>query len=275
MPSTPFRLARAAAILALAAGAATVVAQSNSPSRRRKAPSLSFAGGARPGESGAASRRSRACGTSPRCSMWLGPPAASSKRRTAATFSPIFDLQPVASIGGSRSRPQRERHLAGTGEGTRATAFVRQRRLPLDQCGTELDARRPRRQRAHQADRRASAESGCRLRLRARPRVGPERGARRLPHDERGPVLAEGALQEPGHGLLRHRDGSVRSAHAVRGHVHVPPQAVAVRQRRRGDRALQVDRRRRHVAKTHQRPAHRADGSARRRDRGQQPERRT
>ena len=88
---------------------------------------------------------------------------------------------------------------------------------------------------------------GHRARLRARPRLRPAAGARRLPHDRRRQDVDARAVRRREHRLLRHRDGSEQPAHPVRRHVAARDPHLGARERRAGQRPVQVARRRRDV----------------------------
>ena len=123
------------------------------------------------------------------------------------------------------------------------------------------------------------AQRRRRLRLRAGPRVGPERGARPLQDDRRRQELEEGPLPERPDRLLGRRHRPDQREHRLRRDVHVPPLGLVHRVGRRRDGRLQVGRRRRHLdaavrAGRQPRPAEGTDGPHRHRRRAQQPEHR-
>ena len=117
-------------------------------------------------------------------------------------------------------------------------------------AGKTLDAHRPRQHATDRPRPRRSAEPRRRLRRRARSRLRRQPGSRRLSHARRRRDLAEGAVQEQ----RRRRDRShLRSgdvADDLRVAVEHPPSAVEHLSAvvRAGQRALQVDRRRRQLA---------------------------
>ena len=98
-------------------------------------------------------------------------------------------------------------------------------------------------------------------RRRARPRLRPERGARPLPHRGRRRHLGPRPLPRRRHRRLRRRRRSGASRHALRLALAGAPLPLARLLRaggRAGQRHLQVDRRRPHLAPRRQRrPAHR------------------
>ena len=102
--------------------------------------------------------------------------------------------------------------------------------------------------------------------------VRGEPGARRLPHDGRRQDLEEGALQERERRRRRSRDRSGESAGRVRGTLeYAAPAVVHVRaDERTGRRHLQVDRRRHDVEAAHDRAAEGGHRQDRHRDRAEQ-----
>ena len=129
------------------------------------------------------------------------------------TFSPIFDDQPVASIGAIEIAPSNENVVwVGTGEGDprNSTSFGNGVYRSTDggahwsHVGLDDTERIKRIAVDPQQSRR-------RVRLRARPRVGPQRGARRLPDDRRRAGTGRRSSTGTGHRLLGHRDGPVRT----------------------------------------------------------------
>ena len=101
-------------------------------------------------------------------------------------WSPIFDDQPVSSIGSiavAQVEPKRRLRRHRRGEHPRQRR-AGQRHLQVDRRRQDLEARLEA-GRADRHDGRPPDEPRHRLRRRARPRVRPERRARRLPHDRR------------------------------------------------------------------------------------------
>ena len=84
--------------------------------------------------------------------------------------------------------------------------------------------------------------------------MGAQPGARRLPHHRRGAVVGPRALHRRGHGLLGHGHRPDEPTERLRGHVDLPAQAVALRRRRQGDRALRLARWRDLVEEDHDDP---------------------
>ena len=148
-------------------------------------------------------------------------------------------------VGGHRRGQDPQPHLARPGH------------LQVDGRRQDVDADGSRADRTHPATGRPSHESRHRARLRARPRLRSAGGARRVPHDRRRRHLDEDALHRREQRLLGHRDGPDESAHPVRRHVDARDPHLGSRQRRPGQRALHVARRRRDVdAAAGSRPAH-------------------
>ena len=203
--------------------------------------------------------------------------AASGRRPTAArTGRPIFDGQPVQSIGSlavarrptrtSSGRAPARRGSAATSRSARGMYKSTDAGKTWTQMGLEKTGRIPR----IVIDPEGSRH---RARLRAGPRVRPAAGARRLPHDRRRQDLDEGALRGREHRLLRPRDGPVEPAHPLRRHVAARDPHVGPHERRPGQRAVRVARRRRHVEAAHRaRAADEAGGQSRGRDRALEPE---
>ncbi len=125
--------------------------------------------------------------------------------------------------------------------------FLRQRSLQIHGCGQDVDARRPRQ---HAPDRPypcRSAESGSRLRRRARPRVRRESRPRRVSFQGWRRNLAVDPAQERRHRRDRPRLRSAEFAHDLRDAVEHSPSSVehlcaVLRPRQRN---IQVHRRRR------------------------------
>ena len=197
------------------------------------------------------------------------------------SWKAIFDDQPVVSIGAIAIAPSDPNVIyAGTGEGNpRNDASIGDgvyKSIDAGEHWTNVglpDSEKI----ARLVDR--SAQPRRRLRLRAGPRVGPERGARPLQDDRRRPELEEDPLQERPHRLLGRRHRPDQRQHRLRGDVHVPALGLVHGVGRRRDGRLQVVRRRRDVdatvrARRQPRPAEGPDGPHRHRRRAQQPEHR-
>ncbi len=152
-------------------------------------------------------------------------------------------------LGGDGRREDPQPHLRGAG------------RLQVHRRGRDLDTHRPREDGAHPAHRRASAGSQHGARLRARPCLRPAAGARRVSHHRRRRHVDARAVRGREHGLLRHRDGSVQPARALRRHVAAGDSHVRTHERRPRQRTVRVARRRHHVdASQGERPTHQAGG---------------
>ena len=133
-----------------------------------------------------ARRRGRARG-SPTISTSARSAAASGRATNAGrTWAPIFDGQPIASIGAiavAPSNPQRplRRHRRGRHA---LGHLLRQRHVQVHRRREDLDARRPRRTRGRSGASLVDPQRPePRLRRGARPRLRPEPRARRLPLD--------------------------------------------------------------------------------------------
>ena len=162
--------------------------------------------------------------------------------------------------------PERRLRRLGRGQHPRQRRR-RQRHLQVDRRRQDLDARleagRPDRH-----DGRAPDQPRHRVRRGARPRLRPEPGARRLPHDGRRQDVAAGPEEGRGHRRLRRRDGSVEPGDPLRRLLAGAPPAVGSVERRARQRPLRLARRRRHLEAAHrQRPARRHLGQGRRRGR--------
>ena len=162
------------------------------------------------------------------------------------TFKPVFDKQPVGSIGAIAVAPSDPNVVyVGTGEGNprnnasfgdgmykSVDAGEHWTHVGLDRTDKiariAIDSRNP--------------ES--RLRLRAGPRVGAERGSRRVQDHRRRQELEQGAVRRFGHVVLRHLHRSRQLQHRLRRHVHLSPLGLAPRVRRREHGGLEVGGRR-------------------------------
>ena len=104
-----------------------------------------------------------------------------------AHWEPIFDDQPVSSIGSLAVAAVRsERRLGRHRRGVHPQQHLdRQRHLQVDRRRQDLDAHGPRQDRPHRPHRHRPEEPRHRARVRARPRLRSAAGARRLPHHRR------------------------------------------------------------------------------------------
>ena len=174
------------------------------------------------------------------------------KRPTAAqNWKPIFDKQhTTSSIGALAVAPSDHNTIyAGAGE-----AALRGNITYGDGVYKSVDAGRnwrnvglkdtPPHRRAH----RSSREPGHRFRRGRRPRLRAERGARHLPHDRWRKDLDESFVQGREHRRDRRCLRSAQSEHAFRRALAGAAAAVVFLQRRRGQRALSLDRRRNDLA---------------------------
>ena len=124
MPSTPSRIVRVAALLVLAAGASTVFGQSSAPAGSSMSPEGAALAGLRWRSIGPANpggRITAVAGVPGKPDVFYVAGAAGGIIKTTnggVTFSPIFDDQPVASIGAIEIAPSNENVVwVGTGEG--------------------------------------------------------------------------------------------------------------------------------------------------------------
>src|SRR5947208_3607384 len=122
-----------------------------------------------------------------------------------------------------------------------------QRGLPLNRWWPELAAHGSRFHRAHRPHCDRSHESRHRAGLRAGPRLRAPAAARRLSHRGRRSHLDPRPVCGSEHRMLRPRHRSRRSQYAVRRDVAVRGEDMAPAERRAGERAVGVARRRPHV----------------------------
>src|SRR6266699_2261069 len=157
----------------------------------------------------------------------------------------VFDSEPAQAIGALGA----QRRVGGHGRDLLHPVDdrARQRGLPLNRWWPELAAHGPRFDRAHRPHRDPSRESRRGARLRARPRLRPRATARRLPHRGRWQDLEPRAVRGREYRMLGPRDRSRRSQHPVRRNVAVRSEDLAPAERRAGERALGIARRRCHV----------------------------
>ncbi len=129
------------------------------------------------------------------------------------TFTPIFDEQPVTSIGDIAIAPSNPNVVyVGTGEpnNRQSSSFGAGMYKSID-ARQDVGARRPRRNAEHRAHRRPSEGSEHRLRRGRRTSVRAEPGARALQDHRRRQDLDEHEVHRQRHGLHRRRDGSGRT----------------------------------------------------------------
>ena len=176
-------------------------------------------------------------------------------------WEPIFDKQPVSSIGALAVAPSDPNVVwAGTGE-----SFIRSH--------ISMDPHGPRQYRPHRACADSPDGPGRGVRLRPRARLRPAGRTRRLPHPGWGENLGSRAVRGSEHRLFRHRDGPEQSADPVRGHVAARDPHLGSRERRAGKRPLQVHRRRGNLEEGHrQRTADQSHRQTRPRHRPYRPE---
>ncbi len=152
-------------------------------------------------------------------------------------FKPVFDKQPVQSIGADRDRSlQPEDGLGRHGRVLDAQLRLgRRRRLQVHRRGRDLDEHGPARVGAHRADRGRSQERRHGVRLRAGQALERQRGARPLQDGRRRQDVEPGAQGcEPLDRLRFAGDGPEEPGPPLRRHVGFPPQGVDVPLGRRG-----------------------------------------
>ena len=125
--------------------------------------------------------------------------------------------------------------------------LARRRGLQVGGRGQDLDEHRPQGHPPHRRRGRPSREPRPRLRGRPRPRLRAEPGARRLPEPGRRQDLGQGPLRGREHGRGGAGHGPLQPPRALRRHVPGAAQPLGLRQRRPGQRPLQVRGRRRHL----------------------------
>ena len=167
-----------------------------------------------------------------------------------ATWAPVSDgLFKTASVGAmavADSDPNVD--LRGHGRSLRARQCLeRRRRLQVPRWRQDLAPHGPRPDLSHRRGAGASEESRHRVRGRAGTPVGAERRARRLPLHRRRRDLEAGTHPRAGCGRGGPRDGSRQPARALRQLLAGAAQPVPFRQRRPGQRALEIHRRRRQL----------------------------
>ena len=141
------------------------------------------------------------------------PPAACGCPRTAARHgSPIFDDQPISSIGSIAVAPSDPNVIyVGSGEANiRGNVAAGNGIYKSIDAGKIVDAR-VEAGRSDRHDGRAPEERGHRVRRGAGPRVRAQPRARRLPHARRRQDVAAGAEEGRGHRRIRCRHGSRRT----------------------------------------------------------------
>ncbi len=155
--------------------------------------------------------------------------------------------------GGGALGPERDLRRDGR-DGDPRQRGPRRRGLPLDRRRGDLGTPGAGGDAPHRARPGRSARSGHRLRRGAGARLGAEPGARRLPLEGRRRELGAGAA--PGGPGRRDRPLArpPQPAHPLRGALGGRAHALQPEQRWPGERALQVDRRRRHLGRDHPQP---------------------
>ena len=128
------------------------------------------------------------------------------------------------------------------------------RRLQIDRRRQDVDARRLLELRRHLEDPHPPDQSRHRLRRRLRPLRRGQRRARRLQDHRRRQDVEEGAVPQREDRRRRHRDRPPQPERDVRGDVGGVPRRVPDVERRPRQRPVQVDRRRRDVARDHAQP---------------------
>src|ERR1043166_7984992 len=118
------------------------------------------------------------------------------------------------------------------------------RRVPLDRRGPQLATPGARRHGAHRAHRDPSREPRCGAGVRAGTGVRAGPGPRRVPHRRRRQDVDPRAVRRREYGVLRPGDRSGRPEYAVRRHVAIRSEDLAPAERRAGERAVGVARRR-------------------------------
>ena len=162
------------------------------------------------------------------------------------TFKPVFDKQPVQSIGAVTIDPKnpkidlgRHRRIVDAQQ-----RLDRRRRLQVHRRRRELDQRRLEGVRAHRQDSGRSERLEHGLRLRAGQALERQRRARRLQDHRRRQDLGEDSEgRERFDRLLDDLDGPAEPEDDLRRHVGFPPQRLDVplrRRRRRTRRAAAV-----------------------------------
>ena len=100
------------------------------------------------------------------------------------TWLPIFDSQPIASIGAIGVAPSEPEHRLRRHRRSRHAVadLVRQRHVQVDRRREDVDAHRPRQHASDRPGARRSARSRRRVRRGARSRLRRQPRSRRLPH---------------------------------------------------------------------------------------------
>ena len=130
----------------------------------------------------------------------------------------FFKTAAVGAIAVAAVRPERHLRRHGRDDDSRQR-LARRRRLQVHRRRQDLDEHRPGGDPPHRQDPRPPDEPRHRLRRRARPRLGAEHGARRLPLEGRRQDLGAGALPRRGHRRDRPRDGPEQPARPLRRHL--------------------------------------------------------
>ena len=155
------------------------------------------------------------------------------------TFKPVFDKQPVKSIGAVALDP--DQPAGGVGRHRRKLdaqfRLDRRWRLQVGRRRRDLDQRRPARDRADHTHPGPPEERQYRLRLRARPLVVRLARPRPLQDDRRRQDLGAGPQgRQPVDRLLVGDDGPVQPRASARRHLGLPPQGLRLPLRRQRSR---------------------------------------
>ena len=175
------------------------------------------------------------------------------------TWVPLFDDEPTGSIRRHRRRAVQPRDHLRRQRRRHAAAGPLDRRWPvsLDGRGPDVDAPRASRRPADCANRRRSPRSAPAVHRRARPPLRPKPRARPVPLHRRRRHAASGSLQGREHRRGRRLHRSEQLLDRLRGAVAIAGRPVGERlMERAGQRTVQVDRRRLHMATADQGPAH-------------------
>jgi len=167
-------------------------------------------------------------------------------------WQPIFDGQPVASIGSLAVATSDPNIVwAGTGEGKIRSHVQWARHLQVDGCRKTWALM-------------GLESTGRILRLVIDPKhptpvlacalghaYGPQQDRGVFRTTDGGPDVDANAVRGREHGLLGHRDGPQQPARAVRGYVAIRDPHVGTHERGPGSGPLHLARRRRHVEEAH------------------------
>ena len=164
-------------------------------------------------------------------------------------WKPVFDEMPAQSIGAiAIAPPDPIDRLGRHGRDVHPQQRLdRRRRLQVDRRWEDVEAHGPGEDRPHRPGHHRPAQSGRRVRRRARHLLRPSAGAGRLPDPRRREDLGAHSLRRRKHGRFRPDDGPHGFAHALRGHVADRHQDLGAKERRPGERRLGHARRGREV----------------------------